>query len=77
MKSIVLKNWTAGKKVDTSHEYALYSALQRFGMFSMDNNNKLHFNIVTKDLATPNIENALVKAAELRQAQLETFVQKR
>ena len=64
------------QKVDTRqnrHEDGLYSALQMFGMFSMDNNNKLQ-NIVTKDLATPSIENALIKAAELRQAQLEAFV---
>ena len=58
------------KKVDTEHEDALVTVLQRFGLFSKDWPNTLQ-NIATKVLATEEIERHLLEVAEKSQCQLE------
>ena len=64
------------QKQDNEAENALHSTLQKFGVFSSQTNETLQ-NVATKDLATPEIEQSLVQARSLGQAQLERFVEQR
>jgi len=64
------------QKQDNKVENALHSTLQKIGIFSSQTNGTLQ-NIATKDLATPEIKQSLVKAHSLGQTQLERFVERR
>ena len=64
---------------DNADEANVVSTLERFQVFINDSNatRGQMINIATNDVATPEICDSLLKAHELGQAQLETFVEKR
>ena len=63
------------QKHDNEAENALHSTLQTFAVFLSQTNGTLQ-NIVTKDQATPEIEQSFVQARFLVQTQLERFVER-
>ena len=64
------------QKRDNEDEMALLSAFQRFQVFASVSPGSLQ-NLVTKDLATEAIQNSLLCAKELRQEEVNTFVEER
>jgi len=61
------------QKRDNDDEMALLTAFQGFGVFASVSPDSLQ-NLVTKDLATEEIQNSLLCAKELGQEQVNTFV---